>query len=155
MTYKEKLQTDDWKIRRIWIIQKDKYTCQTCGKLGSDNFLLLPGIMEGDTLKPFNEPIIVADEESLELNVHHVCYRKGLEPWEYPDEELITLCPECHKKIHEEQDIPIFNETGKIISNTTKCDRCGGYGYIPQYSHIQSGICFKCWGEGIILDVLN
>jgi hypothetical protein len=29
------------------------------------------------------------------------------------------------------------------------CQRCGGNGYIPEYQHIQNGICFLCWGEGI------
>lgn len=26
--------------------------------------------------------------------------------------------------------------------------RCGGSGYMP-YPHIQSGICFRCWGTGV------
>lgn len=29
------------------------------------------------------------------LNVHHVVYRK-IDPWEYPDHLLQTLCEECH-----------------------------------------------------------
>jgi hypothetical protein len=28
------------------------------------------------------------------------------------------------------------------------CVRCGGSGYMP-YPHIQSGICFRCWGRGV------
>lgn len=24
------------------------------------------------------------------------------------------------------------------------CPRCGGTGYLPQYRHIENGICFKC-----------
>ena len=27
------------------------------------------------------------------------------------------------------------------------CPRCGGTGYLPQYSHIEGGICFKCRGN--------
>jgi len=30
------------------------------------------------------------------LEVHHVCYVRGKEPWEYPDELLKCLCPVCH-----------------------------------------------------------
>lgn len=28
------------------------------------------------------------------------------------------------------------------------CERCNGGGYIPEYSHVQDGICFSCWGTG-------
>lgn len=34
------------------------------------------------------------------LEVHHKVYRKGKNPWESPDEELITLCHKCHIKEH-------------------------------------------------------
>lgn len=29
------------------------------------------------------------------------------------------------------------------------CPRCGGKGVIPQYHHIQEGICFRCWGARV------
>ena len=32
------------------------------------------------------------------LTVHHLYYLKGKDPWDYPDEALITLCEECHKE---------------------------------------------------------
>lgn len=28
------------------------------------------------------------------------------------------------------------------------CKRCNGSGYIPDYKHVQDGICFSCWGTG-------
>lgn len=28
------------------------------------------------------------------------------------------------------------------------CKKCHGSGYIPEYRHIQDGICFLCWGTG-------
>ena len=28
------------------------------------------------------------------------------------------------------------------------CSRCGGSGYIPKWSHIAGGVCFKCNGRG-------
>jgi 5-methylcytosine-specific restriction endonuclease McrA len=31
------------------------------------------------------------------LQVHHKEYISGLEPWEYPDELLETLCRRCHE----------------------------------------------------------
>ena len=27
------------------------------------------------------------------------------------------------------------------------CSRCGGSGYIPKWSHIANGVCFKCGGS--------
>ena len=30
------------------------------------------------------------------LQVHHRAYLSGAEPWQYPDEFLITLCENCH-----------------------------------------------------------
>lgn len=34
------------------------------------------------------------------LQVHHKKYIKGRLAWEYDEENLITLCSECHKKVH-------------------------------------------------------
>lgn len=34
--------------------------------------------------------------EEDELQVHHTLYKTGKEPWDYEDNELITLCKECH-----------------------------------------------------------
>ena len=36
----------------------------------------------------------------LNLQVHHIKYIWGKEPWNYPDEDLITLCEICHAKKH-------------------------------------------------------
>lgn len=38
---------------------------------------------------------------------------------------------------------------GEIVE---KCPRCRGVGYIPVYNHIQAGICFKCWGDGFVIE---
>lgn len=40
------------------------------------------------------------------LNVHHLAYYEDLEPWECPENELITLCHRCHIKAHEKE-IPV------------------------------------------------
>ena len=34
------------------------------------------------------------------LQVHHIKYSKDKKAWEYPNLNLITLCEECHKKVH-------------------------------------------------------
>ena len=34
------------------------------------------------------------------LQVHHIKYSKGKRAWEYPNSALITLCEDCHNKVH-------------------------------------------------------
>lgn len=34
------------------------------------------------------------------LQVHHIKYSNDKKAWEYPNLDLITLCEECHKKVH-------------------------------------------------------
>lgn len=34
------------------------------------------------------------------LQVHHIKYKDGRKPWEYPNAVLLTLCNECHQKVH-------------------------------------------------------
>lgn len=57
--------------------------------------------------KDFREAILLRDNYSCKLcgktrnlNVHHIKYIRGLKPWEYPDDLVITLCNECHNKVH-------------------------------------------------------
>jgi hypothetical protein len=33
------------------------------------------------------------------LNVHHLIYRKGANPWDYEPCDLKTLCEDCHSKV--------------------------------------------------------
>jgi len=35
-----------------------------------------------------------------DIVVHHIKYIKGLLPWEYKDDDLLTLCEYCHAKVH-------------------------------------------------------
>jgi len=37
---------------------------------------------------------------SSNLQVHHIKYSNGKNAWEYPNLDLITLCKECHSKVH-------------------------------------------------------
>ena len=62
MNYKEKLEDIRWKRRRDEILDLDHHKCRLCGC-----------------------------RDSI-LNVHHVRYHKGKEPWQYSSTELVTLC---------------------------------------------------------------
>ena len=35
----------------------------------------------------------------------------------------------------------------KLIREIIVCNRCGGRGELPQYRHVEGGICFKCRGN--------
>lgn len=68
-TYSEKLKSPKWQRKRLEIMKRDKFKCVKCG-----------------------------DEETT-LNVHHKVYHDGLEPWEYENSDLATLCEDCHREI--------------------------------------------------------
>lgn len=85
MDYKEQIKSPKWQKRRLEIMQRDNFTCQLCG-----------------------------DTESM-LNVHHLCYHKKRNIWEYEDWELITLCENCHKEEHSSMDY-IISEIESIKS---------------------------------------
>lgn len=86
------------------------------------------------------------------LNIHHTHYTRGCKPWDYENDSLVTLCEDCHKKRHETSRIPLYDKEKRVISNLVPCSRCGGSGYLPQYSHVEHGICFKCYGEGTVIE---
>lgn len=68
--YREKLKLPLWQKKRLEILQRDNWTCQECG------------------------------DNKTTLTVHHIEYVDNFEPWDYPDNLLITLCEECHKEKH-------------------------------------------------------
>lgn len=62
-----------WQQKRLEIMKRDNWTCQSCGASG----------------------------EGVTLHVHHAYYEKGKKPWEYDDDMLVTWCEECHELRHE------------------------------------------------------
>ena len=71
MTYSEKLKDPRWQKKRLEILERDEFTCQSCG-----------------------------DEEN-QLHVHHLYYQFDFNPWEYENDNYITLCAKCHEEITE------------------------------------------------------
>lgn len=67
MTYSEKLKSPNWQKKRLEILNRDEFCCQSC-----------------------------YDDKST-LHVHHMHYFPNSEPWEIADNYLITLCEECHQ----------------------------------------------------------
>lgn len=79
------------------------------------------------------------------LEVHHKCYINCKMPWEYSTDALVTLCNWCHQGVHDTSVIPFYSHTGEALGYTP-CHRCNGSGSFPEYSHVQSGVCFRCNG---------
>lgn len=50
------------------------------------------------------------------LEVHHIYYKVGKRPWDYPDELLVTLCRDCHKHWHDLYGIEYCNNDGKPLT---------------------------------------
>lgn len=71
------------------------------------------------------------------LQVHHKEYINGNDPWEYPNEKLITLCEHCHAEISQDdfKDIPY----DKIV--VYKSDNWEGGSRIMFITNMISGIC--------------
>lgn len=70
ISYDEKLLDPRWQKKRLAVFNRDNFTCQNkkCGNA------------------------------ERTLHVHHLAYLGNLEPWEYPDDMLLTLCDTCHEK---------------------------------------------------------
>jgi len=83
MDYKLQLKTEKWKLKRKFILKRDKFKCKKCGSKDS-------------------------------LHVHHKIYEKGLMAWESKNENLITLCSECHAKEHNKKPISSFLKVKKV-----------------------------------------
>jgi 5-methylcytosine-specific restriction endonuclease McrA len=66
-TYSQKLLSPKWQKKRLEILNRDEFTCQYC----------------------YNK--------ERTLHVHHMSYEYGKEPWEYVNENFITLCCDCHE----------------------------------------------------------
>lgn len=95
----------------------------------------------------FDIPVI--SEDQVVMHVHHKYYILNQLPWEYEDEALVTLCNWCHWKLHEQAIVPCYKrEDGKLHAfNLTACSRCCGTGVLPEFAHVQDGVCFRCRGS--------
>ncbi len=84
------------------------------------------------------------------LHVHHTYYQLDKMPWEYPSKSLMTVCWKCHEELHKSEKVPILDSNNIQIGELTPCDKCCGAGYIPQYRHVENGICWDCNGKRFI-----
>ena len=85
-SYQQKLLDKRWQEKRTQILIRDNHKCQAPNCPPSNNT----------------------------LHVHHLDYIPGIEPWDYPDDMLITLCFKCHQKERDRTQLEFH------LSNTLK-----------------------------------
>lgn len=168
--YAQYLRTNFWKTKRLEVLDRDKFKCQTCGgydtttrksKAGevslewSDVEIILWTDMNGNEHMSFPTRPSGKPDKSYNLQVHHKKYIINKLPWGYENKDLITLCNYCHSDEHKRNNTPIYDENGTLIIEHPDCSKCAGRGYIPEYNHVQGGICFKCGGTGFNLLFIN
>lgn len=73
-TYAEKLRDPRWQRKRLEIMSRDNFACCNC------------------------------KDETITLNVHHIKYIQGRDPWDYDADNFETLCEECHKARHDKSE---------------------------------------------------
>ena len=83
-TYSDLLHTTEWRNKREKILKRDNYRCVYCGR------------------------------RHAKLHVHHKyysAYPNGVlvDPWNYPDDALITLCSYCHQRVHTRKKIKVYH----------------------------------------------
>ena len=66
MTYRDRLLDPRWQKKRLEIMDRDGFKCGYC------------------------------PNTHITLHVHHKYYLPNADPWDYPNEALITLCENCH-----------------------------------------------------------
>ena len=118
-TYSEKLKDSRWLKKRRTILERDNFTCQSCG-----------------------------DTEKV-MHVHHEYYDSKAEPWEYPDKALVTLCDPCHqveetnrKNVYREFNKAVADAgfTREDVEKLTWAFK--GLSVTPMFSHVlAAGIC--------------
>jgi 5-methylcytosine-specific restriction endonuclease McrA len=168
--YAEYLRTNLWKTKRLEILDRDGFLCQNCSacdtvlrqdKAGeivvewSDVLEIYWTDTSGQKrisslFKPQGQP-----ERPYNLQVHHKRYVVNRLPWNYDNKDLITLCNYCHTEEHKANNILVYDEFGKALGDQPDCNRCAGTGYMPEYRHVQNGICFKCGGSGFDIKLMT
>jgi hypothetical protein len=120
--YWQKLKDPRWQRKRLEILSRADFSCEDCG------------------------------EDDRTLNVHHRLYRKGAEPWDYTDAELIALCEQCHEREHHWRD-RIKEGLAKLDSNRLE-SVCGYIDAMIARDHIFTDDEEKC-GVDITVQVIS
>jgi hypothetical protein len=139
-----------WLSKREEILKRDNYTCQNelCKTFNpSKGFVQIINPENGDlelhyynnnyrsiyTLTSYQRNLTIDIDFGSGywivmpvLQVHHKRYIEGRELWDYNDNDLITLCKQCHTSLHLNEPIDFYNEyENKIKSEKTNVNDFG------------------------------
>ena len=164
--YNQYLRTTNWKNRRVDILNRDKFRCRKCKGFQTETIkdaeLRWSQVKQIDYLTSKGTTVSCKIEspegkpdKSYSLEIHHKKYFINRLPWDYCDSDLITLCNYCHRREHLNNDIPLYNEYRELLKDFKVCARCSGVGFLPEYPHVQNGICFTCRGLGCDVLLIN
>jgi hypothetical protein len=167
LSYQELLSTLEWHAKRNEILVRDNHRCKKC-KLSATgphvhydeskkeySYISDDGTEDLQYVKnsegqifPESVPRTIITNKPYHLEVHHKYYILNKLPWEYNESALVALCNWCHSEIHTNETILVYqNESLIDFEELIPCNRCNGTGFIPEYSHVQGGICFECHGN--------
>ena len=130
MSRKEEYQDERWRERASEIRALDHNQCVMCGA------------------------------KDVELHVHHLSYPPPpFHIWDAHDTELVTLCKDCHAKIHQCKKRPKFNESRELFDIETEekkgdCWQCKYYIQpflledTEKFCFEYDGYCEKLGGNG-------
>lgn len=128
--YVDLINSREWHLKRLEVLIRDHYACQDCSKMNQKY-----------------------------LQVHHNYYLADRLPWDIDNTALVTLCRDHHKGRHNGKVMKVYKKVNgqliETVNQNTYCDRCSGMGYLPQFSHVQEGICFKCHGDCITRSIFS
>lgn len=81
--YQKKLRSPKWQKRRLEILQQANWKCSNpaCPSWIHQHSEYVKGSI---------------GSEPPSLEVHHLYYKWGQEPWDYPDVAFLVLCEDCH-----------------------------------------------------------
>lgn len=83
--YQRKLRDPRWQKKRLELLAKADWKCQE------------PGCRRW-IFQHTEHVHIPPDVEAPSLEIHHLYYEWGRDPWEYPDDAFLVLCDECHEE---------------------------------------------------------
>ena len=112
-----------WQKKRLEILEHDNFTCQLCGS------------------------------KDRQLHVHHASYLKGNKIWDYDADSLITLCTDCHSRVHEVKD-----EWDEYITPSlfTSMRTGNGLNFFDVYNIVASVVYNECdLSEDVLTAIAN
>ena len=130
---------EKWIRIRDIILKRDNFTCQICGdfnpQLGSVeiendknsdiefHYYLSSPIQSTYRFSSYQSGLTIELDFGTDwlvlpvLQIHHKRYIQGRKIWEYDAVDLVTLCKQCHTKLHLSCEIPVYSQSGIFLRN--------------------------------------